>query len=73
MTSTKYTVELTEEEAVALAMISMSNHSGHPQLTGPIVAVSRALNEADAVLSSKQYDLWKKIGYPKFVFGGSNG
>lgn len=73
MSSTKYTVELTEEEAVALAMISRSNYDGHPELTDPIVAVSVALNKADPKLTSKQLALWKKLNDPIFTFGESNG
>lgn len=69
-TAITHVVELTEEEAVALAMISMSPHSGVTELLQPILAVSAALHTADRTLADKQFALWMHLHQPTFTFGG---
>ena len=65
--TTVYTLELTKDEALALAMLPLSGISTDGGFVAKqLVAIGHALRTADPALMTKQYDKWAEIGCPHF-------
>lgn len=64
---TKYVVELTKKEALAVAMLACSDTWGWPEdIAYAIGAIRMALEEADPLIYNQQFKAWQKLGGPSF-------
>jgi hypothetical protein len=65
--TTKYIVELTEDEAIALVMLPASGVEHNQSFVGDIIRdIASALEKADPQLNVKQYDMWEDFGRPSY-------
>lgn len=70
MSSTKYIVELTRDEALAIVMATRSGVcSGDGRLASVIYNIGAALNLADEGLAADQYSLYNSCGCPSYYVG----